>query len=365
MSASAATVLPGNNRSDLIANRFKTMECIGEGTYGMVYLARDFKENKLVALKKFRTRTPREGLDASTVQEIRQLAELDHPNIMKLIGVFPSGQSLYIAMDYSPISLKSLIYTDDPANMMTSPAQIKCCLKMLLEGVKYLHDNYILHRDLKPDNVLLSETGILKLIDFGLACDYPAELGERMDCRVVTLWYRAPELFFKAPEYGPAVDMWSVGCIFAEMLRGAPLFQGKEEIDTLHQIADILGDILWPGCDKLPNFVRITPRTPPPSLGELFPALRDQVDALDLIQKMLCLDPLKRISASDALQHAYFSSHPLPASPSELPIASRLKKKGGAMTHLLMTGLMTGATATARVTKYAPGTTLIRMNQNN
>jgi cyclin-dependent kinase 7 len=220
---------------------------------------------------------------------------------------------------------------------------------MLLEGVKYLHDNWILHRDLKPGNLMLSQNGVLKLIDFGLSTDYPPDLGE-FSPEVVTSWYRPPELFFRAPTHGPAVDMWSVGCIFAEMLRGTALLPGTTDEHMLQLIADLFGPIVWPGVDKLPGFVKVLPKQPPPALSSLFSAL--SIDGRDLLSKFFVLDPLKRITAADALQHPYFQLEPRATLSSELPHLKELAGQGG-----VATGMITDGGVTAR-TKYAPGTTL-------
>ena len=207
----------------------------------------------------------------------------------------------------------------------------------------------ILHRDLKPANMLLSTDGILKLIDFGLSTDYPPDFGPMLS-QVVTQWYKAPELCFGAHFYGPAIDIWSVGCIFAEMLLNRPFLPGANDMEELQLIANTFGTILWDGCDKIPSFIEVKPKIPVPPLGDLFSAVKDRT-AIDLLVDLMTLDPSKRISAEHALNHPYFESDPLPCLPSELPLPD-IGAVGG-----LSTGLMTGATTTR--TKYAPGTTLL------
>ncbi|KAH0789365.1 Cyclin-dependent kinase D-2 [Histomonas meleagridis] len=345
------------NRANLIAERFKTYKVLGEGTYGVVFIAKDMKENKMVALKKFRLRNVNQGLDFNTIQEIRQLSELNHPNIVRFIGAFNNEGTLYIATEFHPVSLSVLI-SNDQGSPLLSFAQIKCCMRMLLQGMKYLHENFVLHRDLKPSNILMSNGGILKIIDFGLSTEYPSDTGPMLS-QVATIWYRAPELCFGARYYGPAIDMWSVGCIFAEMFLGQPFLPSNNtDLGQLQTIANVFGPLVWPGCDKLPGFLKIEPQIPIVPLSERFPALRNQVDALDLLAKLFILDPLKRITAEEALNHPYFQAYPPPSLPSELPITSRTPKS---ITAYLATTGLTGYTGTGAITsrvRYAPGTTL-------
>ena len=234
---------------------------------------------------------------------------------------------------------------------------------MLLDGIKYLHENWILHRDLKPSNILMSSGGILKLIDFGLSTDYPSDTGQMLS-QVATIWYRAPELCFGAKYYGPAIDMWSVGCIFAEMFLGKPFLQSANLTDMgqLQTIADVFGPIVWQGCDKLPGFIKVEPKVPILSLSERFPALRNQPDALDLLAKLFILDPSKRISADEALNHPYFQSYPPASLPSELPVATGTPK--GISTILAQTGKSAITSVITNRVKYAPGTALNRMPKN-
>ena len=347
------------NRSSLIAGRFKTYKALGEGTYGIVYVAKDVQEDSLVALKKFRTRKAQDGIDYNTIQEIRQLSELNHPNIVRFLGVFPSDGSLYIATEFLPISLHNMIYTKDESKILKE-ADIKCIMKMILEGLNYLHKHWILHRDLKPANMLLSTSGILKLIDFGLSTDYPPDFGP-MISQVVTQWYKAPELCFGAEYYGPAIDIWSVGCIFAEMLLNQPFLPGSNDLEELQRIADVFGPVLWPGCNRLKGFVKIEPTIEVVPLASRFNVVSD-VEAIDLLSKLMTLDPSQRITAEDALNHPYFQSYPLPTLSSDLPISKDAKTASGVPLSIMMTtGLMTGTGSVTSRVKYAPGTTLMKL----
>jgi serine/threonine protein kinase len=274
-------------------------------------------------LKKFRTRRPQDGVDYNTIQEIRQLSELSHPNILRFIGAYSWDGFLYIASEYLPISLQNLINPQDKSAIL-SYADIKCIMRMILEGVNYLHQNWILHRDLKPGNLMFTHGGILKIIDFGLSTDYPPDFGE-MISQVVTIWYKAPELCFGSRYYGPAIDMWSVGCIFAELFLGRPFLPGSNDVTELQLIANTFGPVLWPGCEKLPGFVKFVPQHPPVGLGAIFPAVRG--DAIDLLARMFALDHAERISAAGALKHSCFQSLTSATFPSDLPVMKEIKSR--------------------------------------
>jgi len=193
---------------------------------------------------------------------------------------------------------------------------VKGALKMILCGVAKLHENWVLHRDLKPSNILMDTKGVLKLTDFGLSKLF-ASPDRKYTNQVVTRWYRAPELLFGATQYGIGVDMWSVGCIFAELMLRQPYFPGDSDIDQLSKIYSALGtptEEEWPGMAYLPAYVEFNPQPRPP-MRKTFTAASDE--ALDLLHRFLLFDPCQRISAADALNHPYFKKSPLPCSPSQ------------------------------------------------
>ncbi len=213
---------------------YEWLNRIEEGTYGVVYRAKDKRTEQIVALKKLKMEKEKEGFPITSLREINMLLKAKHPNIVHVreIVVGSNMDKIYIVMDYVEHDLKSLMET------MKQPfleGEVKTLTVQLLRAVHHLHDNWILHRDLKASNLLLSHKGILKVGDFGLAREYGSPLKPYTPV-VVTLWYRAPELLLGVKEYSTAVDMWSVGCIFAEFLLHKPLFQGKSEIDQLNQI---------------------------------------------------------------------------------------------------------------------------------
>jgi len=203
---------------------------------------------------------------------------------------------------------------------------------MLLLAVEHCHKNWVLHRDIKPSNCLLGENGTLKLADFGLGKLYGSPSTE-MSPQAVTLWYRAPELLFGAKSYGPAADMWSVGCIFGELMLRAPLFAGKTEMDQLGMIFGALGvpnQKDWPDVATLPAYVSFEREELPMNFLSLFMAASQ--DAKDLLMKLLTVSPLQRLTATQALRHSYFSSQPPPTPVGKLPkLPSKSRATGSTM----------------------------------
>ncbi|XP_019180298.1 PREDICTED: cyclin-dependent kinase E-1 isoform X2 [Ipomoea nil] len=317
---------------------------IGEGTYGLVFLAKiKSNGNKPIAIKKFKQSKDGDGVSPTAIREIMLLREITHENVVKLVNVHinSADMSLYLAFDYAEHDLYEIIrHHRDKVNQPINNYTIKSLLWQLLNGLNYLHSNWIVHRDLKPSNILVmgegEEQGVVKIADFGLARIYQAPLKPLADNGVVvTIWYRAPELLLGAKHYTSAVDMWAVGCIFAELLTLKPLFQGQEvkgppnpfQLDQLDKIFKVLGHPTpekWPMLVHLPhwqsdqqhiqahkydnpalnNVVHLSPKTP----------------AYDLLSKMLEYDPHKRITAAQALEHDYFRLEPLPGRNALVPM---------------------------------------------
>lgn len=307
-------------------DEFERLNKIDEGTYGVVYRARDKKTGEIVALKKVKMEKEREGFPLTSLREINILLSFHHPSIVdvKEVVVGSNLDSIFMVMEYMEHDLKGLMET---MKQPFSQSEVKCLMLQLLEGVKYLHDNWVLHRDLKTSNLLLNNRGELKICDFGLARQYGSPLKPYTHL-VVTLWYRAPELLLGAKQYSTAIDMWSLGCIMAEMLSKEPLFNGKTEFDQLDKIFRTLGtpnETIWPGFSKLPgvkvNFVKhqynlLRKKFPPTSFTGL-PVLSDS--GFDLLNKLLTYDPEKRITAEAALNHEWFREVPLPKSKDFMP----------------------------------------------
>lgn len=216
---------------------FKHLNHIAEGTYGIVYRAQDKRTEEIVALKRLKMEKEREGFPITSLREINTLLKGQHPNIVTVreIVVGCNMDKIFIVMDYVEHDFKTLMETMKAKNQSFLPAEVKCLTQQLLRAVAHLHDNWILHRDLKTSNLLLSHKGILKVGDFGLAREYGSPLKPYTSI-VVTLWYRAPELLLCCKEYSTPIDMWSVGCIFAEFLSMGALFPGQSETDQLNKI---------------------------------------------------------------------------------------------------------------------------------
>ncbi|XP_029433878.1 cyclin-dependent kinase 11B isoform X9 [Rhinatrema bivittatum] len=299
---------------------FHCLNRIEEGTYGVVYRARDKKTEEIVALKRLKMEKEKEGFPITSLREINTILKAQHPNIVTVreIVVGSNMDKIYIVMNYVEHDLKSLMETMKQPFL---PGEVKTLMIQLLRGVKHLHDNWILHRDLKTSNLLLSHAGILKVGDFGLAREYGSPLKPYTPV-VVTLWYRAPELLLGAKEYSTAIDMWSVGCIFGELLTQKPLFPGKSEIDQINKVFKDLGspsEKIWPGYNELPAVKKMTfTEYPYNNLRKRFGALLSD-QGFDLMNKFLTYCPARRINAEDGLKHEYFRESPLPIEPAMFP----------------------------------------------
>jgi len=285
---------------------FEKLEKLGEGTYGVVFKARDLRDQSIVALKKIRMENEEQGVPPTTLREVATLLELRHPNIVKLLDVVSVGTDLYLVFEFMVQDLRR--YMDHAHGMGSDGAMlVKSYMYQLLNGLEYCHSHRILHRDLKPQNLLIDANGFLKLADFGLARAFSIPL-RPYSHEVVTLWYRAPEVLLGDQRYSTPLDIWSAGAIFAEMLTRQPLFPGDSEIDELYKIFKIMGtptEELWPGVTNLPYWKPLFPHWTRQEWTTTFPSITDP-NILDLLGKMLVYDPVKRISAKAALTHPYF-----------------------------------------------------------
>jgi serine/threonine protein kinase len=283
---------------------YEKQEKLGEGTYGVVYKAIDKRTGETVALKKIRLDQEEEGLPATAVREISILRDLNHPNVVDLKEVINSRGKLTLVFEFLEKDLKKFL---DGQRRAIQAMLVKSYAYQILAGLCYCHCRRVIHRDMKPQNLLLNRQGLIKLCDFGLARAFTIPLRSYTH-EVVTLWYRAPELLLGSQFYSIGVDVWSVGCIIAEMFARRPLFPGDSEIDQLHQIFSILGtptEERWPAVTELPGYKETFPKWQRRPLSELIP----NADPLgiDLVEKMLEYDPVKRISAKMALDHPYFN----------------------------------------------------------
>jgi len=286
-----------------VNQRYEKVQKIGEGTYGVVYKAKDRVDGKFVALKKIRLEHEDEGVPSTAIREIAILQELKHANIVTLLDVENLPNKLYLVFEYLDQDLKKYM---DSINTL-DPLLAKSYIKQLLEGLLYCHSHRILHRDLKPQNLLIDRHGYLKLADFGLARAVCIPVRPYTH-EVITLWYRAPEILLGSQAYSMPVDIWSAGCIFAEMLAKRPLFPGDSEIDQLFRIFRTLGtptEETWRGCTALPDFKNNFPQWNKQDLKKIITGA-DPL-AIDLLEQMLIYEPNHRICARMALQHQYFN----------------------------------------------------------
>uniref|UniRef100_A0A3P8WIM1 cyclin-dependent kinase n=1 Tax=Cynoglossus semilaevis TaxID=244447 RepID=A0A3P8WIM1_CYNSE len=273
------------------------LDKLGEGTYATVYKGRSKLTENLVALKEIRLEHE-EGAPCTAIREVSLLKDLKHANIVTLHDIIHTQKSLTLDKD-----LKQ--YLDDCGN--TIHVHNVKDLKVLLRGLSYCHRRKVLHRDLKPQNLLINERGELKLADFGLARakSIPTKTYSN---EVVTLWYRPPDILLGSTDYSTHIDMWGVGCIFYEMATGRPLFPGSTVEEELHFIFKLLGtpsEHTWPGICSNDEFVAYKyPQYRADTLSHHTPRL--SIEGVDLLSKFLKFEGRKRISADDALQHYYF-----------------------------------------------------------
>jgi serine/threonine protein kinase len=303
---------------------FTESQKIGEGTYGQVYKARD-TSGEWVALKKLRLDDNGEGVPVTTLREVALLKELVHDNIVRLRDVVAAPPKLYLVFDYHEQDLKQCM--DKHFRDGMPGTLIKTCIMQILRGVAYCHSKRVLHRDLKPQNVLIDVSGRVKLADFGLARVLQNLNPQHYTHEVVTLWYRAPELLLGKREYSMSVDTWSIGCIFAELCCRKPLFPGDSEIDQLFRIFRCLGtptEDLWPGCTQLPNFQECFPKWTPKRMREEVPNIEE--GGADLLAHLVIYTAERRVNvnrfrsaqptaAPARTNHVRVCNSPLPSRP--------------------------------------------------
>ncbi|KAH6840890.1 kinase-like domain-containing protein [Chaetomium sp. MPI-CAGE-AT-0009] len=308
---------------------------LGEGTYANVYLGHSRRDpSLLVAIKKIKVQQQyQDGMAPDAVRELKYLRELHHPNIISLLSVFSSkDQNLNLVLEYLPLGdLEMLIRDVD--RVRYGAGDIKAWMGMLTRAVWFCHDNFVLHRDIKPNNLLIAADGEVKLADFGLARAF-ADPGRRMTANVITRWYRPPELLFGARHYGGAVDVWSVGMVFAELIIRAPFLAGNTEVEQIALICKQIGtptEENWPGVTQLREYT--VPSEVVAVWGkEAYMGRFGAVgaDGVDLLVRTVALDPKKRITAREMLEHRWWRTDPKPTKKEDLPRKSGGEEKMGA-----------------------------------
>ncbi|ETV86594.1 CMGC/MAPK protein kinase [Aphanomyces astaci] len=296
-----------------VDSKYKFIKPIGHGAYGVVISAQNTETGDKVAIKKV-SKAFEDLIDAKRIlREIKLLQHFDHENIITIVDLLPPPslalfEDVYIISDLMETDLHRIIYSRQPL----SDDHIQYFLYQILRALKYIHSSNVLHRDLKPSNLLLNSNCDLKVCDFGLARGVePDEDNMELTEYVVTRWYRAPEIMLSTKEYTKAIDIWSTGCIFAELLGRKPMFPGDDYIHQLQIICDKLGtptedELHFVTSEKARRFMKSQPNKPKIPLDRLFPNVKP--NALDLLDKMLVFDPSKRISVEEALQHPYLES---------------------------------------------------------
>ncbi|TVU44148.1 hypothetical protein EJB05_03582 [Eragrostis curvula] len=285
--------------------RYKLVREIGDGTCGNVFMAYNIETNEIVAVKKMK-RKFYQWEECINLREVKALQKLIHPNIVKLKEVTMENHELFFIFEHMECNLYDVIRERQVA---FSEGDIRSFMLQILQGLAYMHNNGYFHRDLKPENLLVSN-GTVKIADFGLARELYSS--PPYTDYVSTRWYRAPEVLLQSSAYTPAIDMWAVGAILAELFTLSPLFPGESETDQLYKICAVLGTpdyTVWPEGMNLPrscsfNFFQIPPR----NLRELIP--NASLEAVDLIQQLCSWDPRRRPTAEQALQHPFFNVRP-------------------------------------------------------
>lgn len=294
---------------------YKRIKLVGEGTYGKVYKAVNEITQEPVALKRLRLESEREGFPITAIREIKLLQLFDHENIVSLYEIMVEHHQVYMIFDYTEHDLLGLLRIP---NVELSEGHRKFLFHQLMLGLLYLHLKQVIHRDIKGLNILVDSKGKLKIADFGLARTMKVvQDGESPDYtnRVITIWYRPPELLLGATNYGREVDVWGVGCLLLELYVKLAAFQGIDEVQQLCKIYNIMGTPNpedWPEITQLPWFDMLTPRVVKPSrFSELYAPKMSEL-GFDLASQLLQMNPRKRVTADEALTHPWFTLEPLP-----------------------------------------------------
>ncbi|KAF2090760.1 Pkinase-domain-containing protein [Saccharata proteae CBS 121410] len=293
---------------------------VGSGTYGKVFKGIHVYTKDEVALKKIRMEGEKDGFPVTAIREIKLLQSLNHENVVKLQEVMVEKNDCFMVFEYLSHDLTGLL---NHPTFALDQAHKKDLAKQLFEGLDYLHRRGVLHRDIKAANILVSNTGQLKLADFGLARFYAKRGKLDYTNRVITIWYRSPELLLGETQYGPAVDIWSAACVLVEIFTKKAIFPGDGgEINQLDKIYDVLGTPTraeWPGIIDMQWFELLRPAQKKAATFAEKYKNKVTAAAFDLLSAMFLYDPAARPSASDVLEHPYFTAEePLPKRAAEL-----------------------------------------------
>lgn len=307
-SSSAAKNKRTSGACESVGERYEKVGRVGQGTYGVVYKARDRETGEYVALKRcIPHHESSDGFPLTTLRELHALKVCSrHPNVVELLTVAVSTSGVFLVFEYCPQDVAQILDRYYP-KYKASPfdgAQVKVLMKQLLSALEFCHQHSLLHRDMKPSNLLYDGSGTLKLADFGLS----RHVSNRLTPNVVSLWYRAPELLLQQghSSYGFAIDLWAVGCVFGELLQGFPLLDGSNETEQVEKLSACLGQ---PPYGDIPSVM--PSKKSSYDLWDRFEYL--SADGLSLLTKLMEYRPRNRWTATQALASAYFTSTPLPA----------------------------------------------------
>lgn len=304
-------------------SKYEHITKIGQGTFGEVYKAKCKKTNEIVALKKVLTENEKEGFPITALREIKILQVLRHENIVRLIEICTTKacasnkykSQFFLVFEFCEHDLAGLLSNQ---SIRFTLGEQKKIMQQLLNGLYYIHKNFILHRDMKTANILVTKDGKLKLADFGLARAVVQASNQtaKYTNRVVTLWYRPPELLLGEKCYNKAIDIWGGGCIMAELWTREPILKGSSEQNQLDLIQNLCGSInneVWPDVEKFEmyNKMNLKPDLKRKIRERLGNYIND-ANGLDLLDKLLTLDPKKRIDSDEALDHDFFWTEPMP-----------------------------------------------------
>ncbi|VDD96803.1 unnamed protein product [Enterobius vermicularis] len=309
------TIKPGYYATELVKTvwvvpeRYQNLTPIGTGAYGTVCAAECMQTGMKVAVKKF-TRPFQSPIHAKrTHRELRLLRSMNHDNIIDIMDIFTPDLD---AQSLQDVYFVSMLMGADLSNIMKiqrlSDDHIQFLIYQILRGLKYIHSAGIIHRDLKPSNIAMNEDCELKILDFGLA----RQTDNEMTGYVATRWYRAPEIMLNWMHYTQTVDIWSVGCIMAELITGRTLFPGADHTDQLTRIMNVVGTpdeefLSKIQSDDARSYIRNLPKMPRKDFRKLFPSASPE--AVDLLERTLSLDPDQRPTASEALEHPYLKQY--------------------------------------------------------
>ncbi|KAL3828928.1 hypothetical protein ACJIZ3_017730 [Penstemon smallii] len=297
--------------------RYNFLEELGDGTCGSVYKAVYIETLEIVAIKKMK-RKFYSWEECVNLREVNSLRKFNHPNIIKLLEIVQENNELFFIFEYMEHNLYQIM---KERKKSFSEEEIQTFMSQLLQGLAHVHELKYFHRDLKPENLLVTNN-ILKIADFGMAREL-SSMPPFTDY-VSTRWYRAPEVLLQSSSYSPAIDMWAVGAIMAELFTLCPIFPGESEIDQLYKICCVLGAPDWNTFHEVTNISRLLDITyseiMPSDLSDIIP--NASLEAVDLIKQLCSWDPLKRPTADQCLQHPFFHiSERVPCSPGALQLS--------------------------------------------